>query len=156
MKMPIHSPKWRVLGDHTPQMRSSLTALPCVETRNTTYRSNCLCPAGPSTQLSKSYALQWARRHSPKSAPSRGNICTPSNTWIPGLTRLSVPNGISIGSAVFAQMTAECPYLYNGTPLTPQNCPFPWGMWTPMVPWAHSSPQPKRHLDRFSNCWRAQ
>jgi len=27
------------------------------------------------------------------------------------------------------------------------------GIWTPilyMVPWAHPSPQPKRHLDRFS------
>jgi len=42
--------------------------------------------------------------------------------------------------------------LYNGPPF-PQNCPFPWGIWTTvqyMIPWAHPSPQPKRHLDRFS------
>jgi len=41
------------------------------------------------------------------------------------------------------------------------NCPFPWGIWTPsntvqyMVLWAHPSPQPKRHLDRFSRFCRA-
>jgi len=35
------------------------------------------------------------------------------------------PNGILIGSAVFAQMTAECPYtLQWGAPFPPQNCPF--------------------------------
>jgi len=32
-------------------------------------------------------------------------VCTPSNTWFPGPTRLSIPNGISIGSAVFAGHT---------------------------------------------------
>jgi len=37
------------------------------------------------------------------------------------------PNGNSIGSAVFAQGTAECPTRYNGTPLSPQHCFFPWG-----------------------------
>jgi len=44
-----------------------------------------------------------------KIAPSHG-ICTPSDTWFLGSTRLSIQNGISIGSATFAQMTAECPY----------------------------------------------
>ena len=51
------------------------------------------------------------------------------------------------------------PILYIGLPLPPsklpypQNYPFPWWNWTPiqyMVPWAHSSPQPKQHLNRFS------
>jgi len=38
------------------------------------------------------------------------------------------PIGISIGSAVFAQMTAECLYFTMGCPFPPpQNCPFPWG-----------------------------
>jgi len=38
------------------------------------------------------------------------------------------PNGICIGSAVFARMTAECPYtLQWDVPFFPQNCPFPWG-----------------------------
>jgi len=30
----------------------------------------------------------------------------PSNTWFPGLTRVLSPNGISIGSAVFAGLTS--------------------------------------------------
>ena len=39
-----------------------------------------------------------------------------------------------------------------------QNCPFSWGIWTPInyiVPWAHPSPQPKWHLDQFSRFCRA-
>ena len=35
---------------------------------------------------------------------------------------------------------------------TPQNCLFRWGIRAPaqyMAPWDPSSPQPKRHLDRF-------
>jgi len=49
-------------------------------------------------------------------------------------------------------------YFTMGRPFPPQNCPFPWGMWTPiyyMVPWAFSSPQPKRYLDQFSHFCRA-
>jgi len=45
-----------------------------------------------------------------------------------------------------------------GRPFPPQNCRFPWGIWTSiqhMVPWAHPSPQPKRHLDWFSRFCRA-
>ena len=42
------------------------------------------------------------RRKTPKIAPSPSRICTPSNTWFLGPTRLSPPNGISIDSAVFA------------------------------------------------------
>jgi len=30
-------------------------------------------------------------------------MCTPSNTWFRGLTRLSIPNGISIGTIVFGR-----------------------------------------------------
>ena len=37
------------------------------------------------------------------------------------------PNGLSIGSAVFAQMTVECPIFYNGTPLLPQKLSLPMG-----------------------------
>jgi len=46
-------------------------------------------------------------------------------------TRIYNPNGISIGSAVFAQMTAEVSlYFTMGRPFPPQNCLFPWGIWT--------------------------
>ena len=41
-------------------------------------------------------------------------------------------------------------YFTMGRPSPPQNCPFPWGIWTHMVPWAHPRPQPQQHLDRFS------
>jgi len=37
-------------------------------------------------------------------------MCTPSNTWFLGPTRSKVQNSISIGSAVFAQLTAESAY----------------------------------------------
>jgi len=37
-----------------------------------------------------------------KIAPSHGGIWTLSNTWFPVATRVLNPNGISIGSAVFA------------------------------------------------------
>jgi len=52
-----------------------------------------------------------------------------SNTQFLGLIRAHNPNGISIGSAVFAQ-TAECPYTLQWDALAPQNCPFSWGIWT--------------------------
>ena len=41
------------------------------------------------------------------------------------------PNGISIGSAVFAQMTVEC--LYTLQPDAPsEKCPFRLEIWTPI------------------------
>jgi len=41
--------------------------------------------------------------------------------------RVHNSNGTSIGSAVFSQMTAECPYklLYNGLPVYPSKLPLP-------------------------------
>jgi len=39
-----------------------------------------------------------------------GGSGPPCNTWCLGPMRAHNPNGTSIGSAVFAQMTAECPY----------------------------------------------
>jgi len=45
----------------------------------------------------------------------------------------------------------KVPIFTMGVPFN-QNCPFPLGIWTPYnsCPWASPSPQPKRHLDRFS------
>jgi len=72
----------------------------------------------------------------------------PSNTRFPGPIRAHNPNGISIGLAVFAEMIAI------GRPLPPQKCPFSWreGSGPHLIhgSWANPSPQPKRHLDRFS------
>jgi len=54
--------------------------------------------------------------------------------WSP--IRAHNPNGISIGSAVFAQMTAQCAYtLQWDASSPPQNCPFPWGNWTTSNTW---------------------
>ena len=52
----------------------------------------------------------------------------PSNTWFLRPIRADKPNGTLIGSAVFAQMSFECPYTLQWVaPFTPQNCPFPLG-----------------------------
>ena len=49
----------------------------------------------------------------------------PCNTWHPGLTQLSIAYSISIGSAVFAQLTEEGPNTLQWVALfSPQNCPF--------------------------------
>jgi len=45
--------------------------------------------------------FNWPK-YLPQIAPSRGEISTAFNTWFFGPTRLSLPNGISIDSAVFA------------------------------------------------------
>ena len=50
-------------------------------------------------------------------------IWNQSNTWFFGSTRLSNPNGISIGSAVFAQLSADVAILYNGPLLSPKIAP---------------------------------
>jgi len=45
-----------------------------------------------------------------------------------GHTPLNIPNGISTGSAIFAQLTAESLYF-------PQNCPFKRGSGPPSNTW---------------------
>jgi len=62
-----------------------------------------------SLQTDSPYTLQWAL---PKIAPSHGVIWTPSpsNTRFLGPIQAHNPDSISIVSAVFAQLTAECPY----------------------------------------------
>jgi len=48
----------------------------------------------------------------------------PHLTWFLEPIRVHNPNGISIGSAIFAQMTAESLLQWNA-PFPSQNCPFP-------------------------------
>ena len=50
--------------------------------------------------------FQWAGQ-SPKISPYCGGISTPSNTWFLGPPKVSLPNRISIGSAVFCR-AHEC------------------------------------------------
>ena len=53
--------------------------------------------------------LKWVLL-SPKIAAYDGDSWTPSNTRFTAPTRVFNPNGISIGSAIFAQTTTECLY----------------------------------------------
>jgi len=53
-----------------------------------------------------SYTLQWFASFPLKIVPSHWAIWTPCNTWFLGLTRVLIPNGISIASAVFAGLTS--------------------------------------------------
>jgi len=89
--------------------------------------------------------------------PMRGSGA-PSNTWFTGSMRAHNPNSTSIGSAVFAQMSAECPYTLQCFTRFPTKLPLPMGdldLMYYMIPWAHPSPQPKWQLDRFSHFCRA-
>jgi len=58
-------------------------------------------------------------------------MCTPSNTCFPEATRVHITNGISIGSAVFAQLTAEGP-LYTLQWDAPSKFPLRVGIWNPI------------------------
>jgi len=54
-----------------------------------------------------------------KNAHSRAGICTPSNTRFLRPTAVHIPNGISISSVIFAQLTAGSPYTLQWPPLFP-------------------------------------
>ena len=74
----------------------------------------------------------------PQNCPLPYGMLTTSNrpTWFPGPTKVLNPNDISIGSAVFAQGTAECSYtLQWAAPFPRQNCLLSWGIWTPSNTW---------------------
>jgi len=84
-------------------------------------------------------------------------IWTPSNTCFLGPTPLRIPNGISIASAVFAQLTADSPILYNRSSLYTSKLSIRMVSGSHLMNhWTHLSPQPRRHLDRFSRFYRAR
>ena len=60
----------------------------------------------PATTVECPYTLQWDAHSPPKFAPSHGGSEPQSNTWCLGPTQVLNPNGISIGSAVFAGLTS--------------------------------------------------
>ena len=53
-------------------------------------------------------------------------MCTPHTTCLLGPTRLHNPNGTSIGSTIFAQITTES-LGTTGHVLSPKNCSSAWG-----------------------------
>jgi len=60
-------------------------------------------------------------------APFHGRSALPSNAWFTGTNPANNPNGISIGSAVFAQMVAECPYTLQWEAPSPSKLPLSTG-----------------------------
>jgi len=57
-----------------------------------------------------------------------GDLNPQSNTWFLWPTRIVNLNGISIGSAVFVQFTAERPYTLPWTAPSPSKLPLPMGV----------------------------
>jgi len=55
-------------------------------------------------------AAEKSRRNPPQECPFPWGIRTPSKTQFIGPTRVHISNSISIGSAVFAQLTTESRY----------------------------------------------
>ena len=75
-------------------------------------------------------------------AMSLSSYGPPSNTWFLRPMRPQNPNGIPIGSAVFAQTTVECPYILQWDAHSPPKiCPFTWGIWTPSNTWFPGPPK---------------
>jgi len=60
----------------------------------------------------------------PKIAPSHRESELLSNAWFLGPIGAHNPNSTSIGSAVFVQMTAECPYTLQWNARFPPLPPF--------------------------------
>jgi len=70
----------------------------------------------------------------PRKLPlSIGDCAAPSNIWFLGPTRVFIQNSMSIASAVFVQLTVECPIILQcATSFPPQNCPSHWGIGSPI------------------------
>jgi len=101
------------------------------------------------------YTLQWAPL-STRIAPSHGDLDHPCNTWCFRPMRAHNPNGTSIGSAVFAQMTAECLHSLQWFACFPLKiAPSHVGIWTLCNTWFIGPTQVRKVLDRFSRFCRA-
>ena len=80
-------------------------------------------------------------------------VCTPPNTCFLGPTRVRPQTASRLVQPFFHSSPQSVPILYNGSHLPPLKIPPSHkgvNSHLNMVPWAHQSPQPKRHLDRFS------
>jgi len=82
----------------------------------------------------------------------------------PQLTHASLGQPESIPETASNRFSCFCTahgktslYFTTGRPFPPQKCHCTWWIGIPhlMFPWDHPSPQPKRHVDRFSGLCRA-
>jgi len=69
--------------------------------------------------------LYNGRPYPPELPLLMGDLDLPCNTWCFLSIRVHNPNGTSIGSAVFAQMTAECLYTLQWFACFPSKLPLP-------------------------------
>ena len=60
-------------------------------------------------------------------------VCTPPNTSFLGFTRVHQPNGITIGAAIFAQLTAEYRRARPGMYFTLKIVPSHGATWNPFA-----------------------
>jgi len=102
----------RPTPDHSPNGKSTRSAILAQLTAESPYTYNGLFFSPPK-----------------KIAPCHGGSGPPSNIWFPVPTRVLNPNGISILSSRFCTDDRRVSLYFTMGP--PQNCPFPWGIWTP-------------------------
>jgi len=92
-------------------------------------------------------------------SPGCANMHPHATKCFLGRTGVHIPNEISIGSAIFAQLTAESSYTLQWAASFPIKIAPLHGDLDPiyyMILWAQPSRQPKRHLNQFSHFCTAQ
>jgi len=78
------------------------------------------------------YTLQWGTGpFPPKLSLLMGGWGPPSFSWFLEADRAHNPNCITIGSAIFAQVTVECLYTLQWVPLSQKIAPSHWGSGPP-------------------------
>ena len=130
LKMPIQCRKNRGFRGFSPlsghnYQRHSQKVHPSGDILDTTYRTlrsvyPFFCTDHSFMQPPKSCALQcFLIGQTPQKCPFPQGHLDPSNTWFTLSTQLSIPNCMSVGSAVFAQFTVESPYTLEWTATFP-------------------------------------
>ena len=92
------------------------------------------------------YSSQWAASFPLRIAFRHRGIWTPVSYMLPWAHRTQIPNSTLIGSAVFAQLTAESVYTLKWAVPTPVKITLPHGgsrplsnTWFPGPTWVHNS-----------------
>ena len=85
-------------------------------------------------------------------SPCRLRQCAPHLIHAPlgpPESKIQIPNGVSIGSAVFAQLTAECPYTVQWSAHSPSKLALP--MWDLDLHLIHGSLGPPQSLTQMAS-----
>ena len=91
----------------------------------------CCSVRGDDAAMKIASAFEWPGQPS-KIAPFPWGYALPSNAWFLGPSRVFVQIGITICSAVYAQLTVECPITWQSVAtFSPKVAPSPWDAVTP-------------------------